>query len=137
MKKTDLTLFICAILFCSPAFSMDIEEKNSSSALKIKSSNKQAKSSTKNTLGWYSSNNRIKIKYTETKEIGTFGGCKLYGYIDPSLIDPRWQIAFSKGFAKTKDGTNGVKFLNNRVFELKIDAEIGRASCRERVSSPV
>lgn len=125
MKKTETTLFILTILFCSPAFSMDIDEMHSSSVLKIKSSKKYSKPPIETAPGWYSSNNKIKVKYTEAKEIGTFkngkDNGKVYAYIDPSFTNPQWQIAFDKGFAKTSKGSNGIKCINNSVFELKIN----------------
>ena len=97
MKKTELTLFICTILFCTPAVSISIDETDSSSVLKIKSSHKQVKPFIETPPGWYSSNNRIKIKYTEAKEIGSFEGGKLYGYVDPSFTDSRWEMVLGKG----------------------------------------
>lgn len=123
MKKTETALFILTILFCSPAFAMDIDEMHSSSVLKIKSSKKQAKPPIETAPGWYSSNNKIKVKYAEAKEIGTFEDGKVYAYIDPYFTNPQWKIAFGKGFAKTSKGSNGIKFINNSLFELKINGD--------------
>lgn len=150
MKKNEMTLFALTVLFNTHAFSMDIDEKRASSTVTIKSStkhgtspketlsekyksnskfkytqstSKQANQSNETAPGWYSSNNKIKIKYTEVKEIGDFKGCKLYGYIDPSFTNSQWQTALDKGFTKTAKGTNGIKFINNSLFELKINGD--------------
>ncbi len=123
MKKNKTTLLILTFLYCSPSFALPIEDIHSTSVIKIKSSNKRSKPSTETERGWYSSDNKIKISYTQAKEIGHFAGGKLYGYIDPSFTDSQWQIALAKGFTKTAKGTNGIKFLNNSVLELKIKGD--------------
>jgi hypothetical protein len=127
MKKTEMALCILTLLYHTPSFAMDTDETNSGSVPRIKFSKKQVKSSKKPSIetpvGWYSANSKIKLGYTQTTEIGDFKGGTLYGYIDPSFADSQWQMALAKGFTKTAKGTNGVKFINNNVLELKINAD--------------
>lgn len=142
-----MALFILTLLSHTPAFSMDVDEQNSAPVVKkfskkranaptktapYSSNNKKIKSSkkranaptpTETAPSWYSSNNKIKIKTTETTQIGYFEGRNLYGYIDRSFTNnPQWQIALDKGATKTAKGTNGVKSINDNVLELKINA---------------
>lgn len=128
MKKNKITLFLCALLYCSPSFSMNSDENNFQLGFKNKPSKKQVKQPIEDKPGWYSNNNKITIKYTEATEIRfskghkLFEGHKLYGYIDPSFSEPQWQMALDKGF--TKIGKNGVKFPKNSLLKLKINDDV-------------
>ncbi len=69
--------------------------------------------------GWYK--NQTGIEYKQATEIGQFKGGKLYGYVAPKFSETVWHDALGKGFSKTAEGTNGVKFLKGRLLELKIN----------------
>lgn len=143
-----MALFILTLLSHTPAFSMDVDEQNSTSVVKIKSIKKRAKSPaetiphqygsnnkknksskirvsapTEATPGcyWYSRNN--KIKTTDTNVIGKFKGGLLYGYIPQALTNEndQWQTALDKGFVKAAKGANGVKYPEKKLLELKIN----------------
>lgn len=74
----------------------------------------------KDIFGWYTDNSRVKVKYTEAKQIGTYGDGKLYVYMGASYRnDLQWKGAFDKGFATHAIRHNGIKFLDS-VIELKI-----------------
>ena len=69
-------------------------------------------------FGWYA--NKVNVKYTEAKQIGTYDGGNLYVCMDALYRDdPQWKSAFDKGFATHAIGHNGIKFLDS-VIELKI-----------------
>lgn len=131
MKKTKTTLLILTLLCQGPAFSIDREEMVKTPITKAKSTKKQKKlpqpRTVENPSGWYSTDQRIKVKYREVQEIGAFQGNRLYGYIDPSLSHRQWEIALGKDLAKTGQGNNGVKILkkNNKVtlLELKMNGD--------------
>lgn len=71
--------------------------------------------------GWF--NSVIKITYDKVSELGNYAGKKLYGYVSEQFSDPKWLTALSKGFAKSAIGHNGVKILDNKLLELKINAD--------------
>lgn len=123
MKKHTTSILLLTSLFCSPSFSTDLHENDFTSWHKTKSSHKHVTQLMESEPGWYSRDGKIKINYTDAKEIGDFAGGKLYGYIDPSLDDSQWQKALDKGFAKTAKGHNGVKLINNSLLELKINGD--------------
>ena len=71
--------------------------------------------------GWHSSDGDIDISYKNAVLIGNFDGSKLYGYISSKFNDVRWSSTLSKGFAASAVGRNGVKFLDSKLLELKIN----------------
>jgi hypothetical protein len=72
-------------------------------------------------LGWYSSNSRLNLKYSEATQIQPHGNGFLYAYIDPAFTDRRWENALDRGFAARAKGQNGIKIFGS-VVELKINA---------------
>lgn len=70
--------------------------------------------------GWY--NHNIHVSYKDSYEIGAYMGKKLYGYLPEEYSDnARWTNALSKGFVKKAVGHNGVKFIEGKLLELKIN----------------
>lgn len=70
--------------------------------------------------GWY--NGTFAVKYDQAEIIGEFSGHRLYGYVaEEFAADPRWSNALSKGFARKAAGVNGIKLLDAKLFELKIN----------------
>lgn len=70
--------------------------------------------------GW--NGDDFKISYKDALEIGNFRGAKLYGHINEKYdADTRWELALSKGFAGRAKGSNGVKYLEKKLLELKIN----------------
>jgi hypothetical protein len=70
--------------------------------------------------GWIGDN--LQISYKETLEIGDFKGGKLYGHIASKYnIDHRWIQALEKGFCKGAVGKNGIKYLDEKLLEIKIN----------------
>lgn len=75
---------------------------------------------TQNNDGWH--NPKIHVSYKEAYEIGSYSNHKLYGYLPETYSsDSRWENALSKGFAKGKFGHNGVKDIEHKLLELKIN----------------
>lgn len=90
----------------------------------VQKSNKQEthlNEATNNINGWYK--NYAGINYDQTTEIGQFMGGNLYGYLAPKFDTGIWQKALNCGFAKRASGVDGIKFLEHKVLELKINGD--------------
>ena len=82
----------------------------------------KAKTDIANEQGWYN-NKDIKVPYSAAYEIGELKGGKLYGYLPEEFQQSSWKNSLSKGFAKKSVGANGVKFLEHKLLELKINGD--------------
>lgn len=69
--------------------------------------------------GWAKEN--INVKYEQATEIGQFHGAKLYGCLADKFDQKIWHNALEKGFTTRAKGTNGVKYLDKKLLELKIN----------------
>jgi hypothetical protein len=67
--------------------------------------------------GWI--NKSINIKYNQVTEIGNFEGGKLFGYLPAEYNEKSWHDALDRGFAPRSKGSNGVKYLEHKLLELK------------------
>lgn len=83
---------------------------------------KMAVNNTNISKGWYVT--KAQISYGQTTEIGKFAGGTLYGYLTPEFASKYLQNSLNKGFAKTEYGSNGIKFLDGKLLELKTDSGI-------------
>ncbi len=84
--------------------------------------NKQDIDETKNTFdGWLTK--KCNIKKEQATELCKYDGAKLYGFLPNEYAYGVWNNALSKGFAPTAKGTNGVKFLDEKLLELKIKGD--------------
>lgn len=69
--------------------------------------------------GW--ATETINVKYEQATEIGQFQGGKLYGCLADKFDQKIWHTALEKGFTTRAKGTNGVKYLDKKILELKIN----------------
>jgi len=70
----------------------------------------------KKVIGW--SVGEYKISYKDAHEVMPYkGGHTIYGFVPQEFGD--WKPYLEKGLAKTAFGSNGVKFLNKSILELK------------------
>lgn len=80
--------------------------------------NKQDIYETKNTFnGWFTK--KCNIEYQQVTKLGEYKGGNLYGILPDKYAHDSLNNTLSKGFAKTAIGTNGVKFLDKKLLELK------------------
>lgn len=90
---------------------------------------------TKSNAGWH--NSKIHVSYEEACEIGSYRGKKLYGHLPEEYSDDKQFVtALSKGMAKAAVGRNGVKLIDSKLFELKIndDARLYTTAIHENSS---
>lgn len=74
--------------------------------------------------GWFKGK-KIQVKYDDAKLISNFEHKgvlgKLYAVLSKKFDLPKWESALDKGFANGSVGQNGVKILENKLFELKLN----------------
>lgn len=80
--------------------------------------------------GWAGDN--FKISYEDVYELDNFKGAKLYGYIIEAYDnDPRWKQSLSKGVIMDQYGKNGVKRIENKLLEIKINRSDDRVYAKK------
>jgi hypothetical protein len=74
--------------------------------------------------GWFKGN-QIEVKYSDAKLIsnfehkGVFG--KLYAVLSKKFDLPKWESALDKGVREREEGQNGIKIIDSKLLELKIN----------------